>query len=405
MEKKEKPAQLVWDRGVPIWRATRAAIKAGFPTKRVNLSYFADDEAALFARCQRLTAEQNDWLSGRHGSIRFSMAPFVRVINLWQSDPSSPYHALEASSRHPYDVYARMIIATVGERRIDALDGRDLPALALEVVRPVGRGKPRIAAARMAIIVLKTALTFAATCRKAGCADLRDILRDIDFPTPRPRKEAPTAVEIVAARKAAHELGHAPAALAYALQFEGTIRQWDVIGKWVPLADKKPSLIIDGGKKWVGPMWSQIDEHLILRYTPAKTQFTSGAEVVLDLDELPMVLDELERVPQDERRGPLIVNPRTGLPYRHEYFRVVWRRSAAKAGIGLSVWIATPAPGRSRRGGRAGALTDDLAKTAGHSDNGRPLRSTIATGSKRRAEWPLPGSLIAAKTKGKRGVS
>jgi hypothetical protein len=49
--KKEKPAQLVWDRGLPIWRATRAAIKAGFPTKRVNLDYFANDEAALFARC------------------------------------------------------------------------------------------------------------------------------------------------------------------------------------------------------------------------------------------------------------------------------------------------------------------------------------------------------------------
>lgn len=367
-KKKEKPAQLVWDRGAPIWRATRAAIKAGFPTKRVNLSYFADDEAALFARCQRLTAEQNDWLSGRHELDPLFDGTIRGVINLWQSDPSSPYHALEASSRHPYDVYARMIVATVGERRIDALDGRDLRRWHSKWSAPVGSGKPRIAAARMAIIVLKTALTFAATCRKAGCADLRDILRDIDFPTPRPRKEAPTAVEIVAARKAAHELGHAPAALAYALQFEGTIRQWDVIGKWVPLADKKPSLIIDGGKKWVGPMWSQIDEHLILRYTPAKTQFTSGAEVVLDLTKLPMVLDELERVPQDERRGPLIVNPRTGLPYRHEYFRVVWRRSAAKAGIGLSVWNCDTRAGAVTEGRQAGALTDDLAKTAGHSD-------------------------------------
>jgi hypothetical protein len=28
---------------------------------------------------------------------------------------------------------------------------------------------------------------------------------------------------------------------------------------------------------------SQIDEHLILRYTPAKTQFTTGAQVTLDL--------------------------------------------------------------------------------------------------------------------------
>ena len=44
---KTKAPQLVWDRGVPIWRATRAAIKAGFPTERANLKFFADNEAAL----------------------------------------------------------------------------------------------------------------------------------------------------------------------------------------------------------------------------------------------------------------------------------------------------------------------------------------------------------------------
>ena len=55
------------------------------------------------------------------------------------------------------------------------------------------------------------------------------------------------------------------------------MRQWDVVGKWVPLSDKKPSLIIDGTSKWIGPMWAQIDDNMILRYTPTKTQFTSGA--------------------------------------------------------------------------------------------------------------------------------
>jgi hypothetical protein len=57
METQAKAPQLIWDRGVPIWRATRAAIKAGFPTKRANLKFFAAEEAALIARCHRLTAE------------------------------------------------------------------------------------------------------------------------------------------------------------------------------------------------------------------------------------------------------------------------------------------------------------------------------------------------------------
>ena len=61
-------------------------------------------------------------------------------------------------------------------------------------------------------------------------------------------------------------------------------------------------------------MWSQIYANMILRYTPAKTQFTSGAQVVLDLSTLPMVVEELAKVPAEARRGPLIVNPRTALP-------------------------------------------------------------------------------------------
>src|SRR6516165_1886187 len=113
MEKAKAP-QLVWDRGVPIWRATRAAIRAGFPTKRVNLKIFADNEAALAARCHRLTAEQNDWLSGRRGRDALFDGTIRSVINFWQVEPSSPYHQIEASSRHPYDIYARMIAETVG---------------------------------------------------------------------------------------------------------------------------------------------------------------------------------------------------------------------------------------------------------------------------------------------------
>jgi hypothetical protein len=122
---KQKPPQLVFDCGVPIWRATRAAIKAGYPVKRVNLSYFADNEAALFERCHRLTVEQNEWLSPQAADPLFD-GTIRAVIKLWQADPTSPYHRVEPSSRYPYDVYAGMIVATVGARRIDALDGRDI---------------------------------------------------------------------------------------------------------------------------------------------------------------------------------------------------------------------------------------------------------------------------------------
>ncbi|MGO9769707.1 MAG: integrase [Roseiarcus sp.] len=367
MEKAKAP-QLVWDRGVPVWRATRAAIKAGFPTTRVNLSFFGNDEAALIARCHRLTAEMNEWLSGsRDRDIAFN-GTIRAVINFWQIDKDSPYHLIEASSRHPYDVYARMIVETVGERRVDAVDGRDLRRWHAEWSAPLeDGGKPRLAAARMAVIVLKNALTFAATCRKPGCAELRGILSQIRFAGPRSRTEAPTAAEMVAARKAAHGIDHSAAALAYALQFEGAMRQWDVVGKWVPLTDKRPSSVIDGTSKWIGPMWSQIHD-MIFQYTPAKTQFTSGAKVTLDLRMLPMVVEELSKVPEEARRGPLIVNPRTGLPYRNSYYGHVWDKVRKITGIKPEVWNRDIRAAAVTEGRQAGSPTDDLAKTAGHAN-------------------------------------
>jgi hypothetical protein len=55
-----------------------------------------------------------------------------------------------------------MIVATVGARRIDALDGRDMRRWHTEWMAPAVAGaKPRIAAARMAIIVLSCPAAFA----------------------------------------------------------------------------------------------------------------------------------------------------------------------------------------------------------------------------------------------------
>jgi hypothetical protein len=72
---------------VPTWRATRAAIKAGFPTKRVNLSFFAEDPATLIARCHRLTAEMKDWLSGRTGRDPLFDGTIRSAITFWQTEP------------------------------------------------------------------------------------------------------------------------------------------------------------------------------------------------------------------------------------------------------------------------------------------------------------------------------
>jgi len=171
------------------------------------------------------------------------------------------------------------------------------------------------------------------------------------------------------------------------------MRQWDVVGKWVPLSDKKPSLIIDGTSKWIGPMWAQIDDNMILRYTPTKTQFTSGAQVVLDVSTLPMVVEELAKVPPEARRGPLIVNPRTGLPYRNSYFGEVWRRVRKIGGISKEVWNRDMRAAAVTEARQAAAPTDDLPNSPAIATSAPPRGSMTAIASRPLGAWLRPASL------------
>lgn len=351
---------------VPYWFASRAAIKAGYPVKLVRLG--GHDARLLLSRCERLQSEMALWLQGQTGSSHRPFEGTIRsLIEIYQTDVDSPYRQLKPSSRHPYDIYARLLCEHIGDRRIDRVDRRDVSRWFAVWSAPVEPdGKPRLAAARMAITVLKTALTFGQGCRHAGCADLRLILNDMGFPGLRPRPYAPTVEDVVRVRAAARAAGEPRRALAYAIQFEATQRQWDVIGEWLPLNDPRPSSLIIGRKKWIGPTWARIDEHLILRLMPTKTEDSTAIRVTIDLNECPMVIEELATIPEIERRGPLIINARTGLPYRHEAFRSGWRKDATAAGIPRAVWNRDLRAGGVTEGGRAGASIEDRAKMAGH---------------------------------------
>jgi hypothetical protein len=63
---------LIWRNGkTPVWRASAAAKRAGYPVKWVNLSCFAGDPRLLIARCQRLQAEMLAFMSGERNQTHF----------------------------------------------------------------------------------------------------------------------------------------------------------------------------------------------------------------------------------------------------------------------------------------------------------------------------------------------
>ena len=186
------------------------------------------------------------------------------------------------------------------------------------------------------------------------------------FEAPKPRDQVLDAEQVLSIRKIAHDLGEPRAALCYAIQFEGAIRQWDVRGQWLPLSDPRPSAIIYNGQKWIGPTWSNVDANLILRWTPTKTEDTSGEQIVIDFRACPMIREELSRVPEQERKGPLVLNTKTGRPYSRAGFEKLWVRVRKAAGISSDIWNRDLRASGTTEARAAGAPLDDVKKLMGH---------------------------------------
>lgn len=366
MENGKRPPGLRFDGARPMWRASKPAVKAGYPVKSVNLSIHAGDDRLLRDRCEKLQREMLEWLSkGDQRPVQFD-GTFASLLDLYETDPKSSFFNLKYGSRHPYEVYIRMMRAEIGRCRLDQTDGRDVDTWFEFWAGNGDDGARHIAKARTAISVLKAAIRFGIKCRKPGCAEFKAVLSACKFEGLRPREAVITAEQVIAARDAARAAGHPRAALCYAIQFEGTVRQWDIRGQWVPLADPRPSAIIDHGLKWIGATWANVDTNLVLRIKPTKTDKTTAQEVVIDLRVCPMVMEEIERVPPEIRHGPLIVHPMTGFPYSDTKFNAVWRAAAKAAGIPRDVWNRDLRASGSTEARDAAARTDDLQKLMGH---------------------------------------
>ena len=168
---------------------------------------------------------------------------------------------------------------------------------------------------------------------------------------------------------------------AYALQFEGPMRQWDVVGSWEPLSDPRPSAVIDKDWKWLVPTWKDVDESLILRWMPTKTEDSSGETVMIDLRACPMVMAELEMTLDAGKplSGPLIIDKKT-FPYSRTRFEQMWIAAKEVAGINEKVWNRDLRKSGSTEARRAGAPIDDVKQGHGIFAKQRSHRARLRYG-------------------------
>jgi hypothetical protein len=308
---------------IPYWVAKPAAVEAGYPLRTANLSSVPLDE--LPDRCAALEAEMLAWLSGpRERSFDGTLGS---LISIYQTHEDSPYHALKYGSRHSYDHYLGRLISAYGDVRLDRLTGLDVKRW-----HKTWRGPDnRLGAAGMALAVLKSAISFGMVSGFPQCERLKLVMGELRLPSPKPRNLAPTAADVDKARAAAHAIGRHRAAFAYALQFETTIRQYDLTGQWVPMSDPRPSTVTFRNQKWLGPTWSAIDDNLVFTLMPSKTENTTRAKIHVRLSRCPMTMEELALIPEEARSGPLVINELTGRPY----MRQPWEKSGGQSGSAL----------------------------------------------------------------------
>ncbi|MFB0491238.1 integrase [Methylobacterium sp. OAE515] len=344
------------------WIPSPEAVSRGYPSGTVPLTRYLATPELLADQCQRLQNDMLAWLDGlRRDPLAFD-GTIGSVLRIYQSHEESPFHGLKPASRRPYLHYLRRLEAEIGDVRVDAATG-------LHVKRwhagwSEAGAKP--AAGQTRVAVLKSALTFCIVAGHRSCRTLRDDIRELRLPVPRPRSMYATVDQVRNAIAAAHAMGRPSLALCYAVQFETALRQWDAAGQWYPLADPTICPVVYGQHKWAGLEWRHIGEDLVLRYTPSKTRASSGAEVVIDLRLCPMVLEEMARIPDEARSGPLIVNEATKLPFTDQQFLSAWKRVREAAGLPPELWSRDLRASAITEGRGAGAFTDDAAKVAGH---------------------------------------
>lgn len=347
----------------PVW----VARDPDYTPRTRNLRMYSDDPGQIAAMCRLYEAEMEAWRAGIRSESGVYDGTLGWLLMNYYRDPDSPYQSLKPSSRVPYDHYLGKMEYEIGGRKLSGVTGVDVK----KWHDAWSENGKRLAASAMCRAVLDAAISFGIMCRKDGCAELAAVLREANrrLPQPRRREIVITAGEVEAARAAAHKDGRPGWALAYALAYETTLRLWDVIGQWVPLDTPGVSDVVDPARgKWFGLRWEHIDEHLVLRFVPSKTQGKTGKSVTYPLSMAPMVMEELTMLPPAETRsGPVVINGRTGLPPTANNFRKGWYHDRAVAGITKKAWARDLRASGITEARGADVKLDDAAMVAGHS--------------------------------------
>lgn len=324
------------------WNPRRAVSAAPDFLRPIRLPDGMSDEA-MVAECRRRTDDLRNELrtAGQapayDGTIR-------ALIDIYRHDRTSSLHTVKHSTRiRDYEPSLRVLVATVGTRRIDLLKRSDF-------VRWFGEWKKKgHRRASGAIKLLRLVISYGAGERLTGCAQARAILSDMRFEQPPARDVAMTYEQCLAIVRTSAEMDCPSIGFVEALKFETALRRIDVIGEYVPDGD--------GPFRWQGMTMGDI-KGMVLKVRTGKT----GANVARDLTMMPLVTEALKayRLPDI---GPVVIDEDHGRPYWENRYAEKFRKVRDKAGVPSTIWSMDS---------RAGAVSETVEAT-GSLEAGREM--------------------------------
>lgn len=339
---------LSWNGRYAKWKAAQKCVKAGYTLKSYKLPDGSPDDEHQMQRaqtCRELTREMLKWWEGESKTY-IDPGTWSYLLKRYITDDLSPFQNVAPVTQQNYKWCINRWEEAIGKVRSDATNYERIMAWEAGM-KDNGRSTAYI---KRMFTILRIVINYAAMIEQPEAERISGILSRMRVKGTKPRSVYPTRDIVYSIIRTATEAGNHSMALGYVIQFELALSANDVIGRWQKPKEGQDTEggILDGaGNIWSdGITWADISGDLST-LTKGRNK-TGGDPINYDISGIKPLQDMLAQIPKDKRAGPLIISPRTNLPYKAMSWSHGFNKMMKKAGH----------EGFQNRDLRAGALSE-----------------------------------------------
>jgi len=337
------------DRQYAQWKPPARYKKAGYSVASVKLDPpgHKNDEhqPARALRCRELTKDMLKWFE-EQDKPKVDPTTWKYLIARYQTDEYSPFQEVKPNTREGYIQQLQKLEDVIGHTKISAMNYEAIKTLQ-KAMEKKGR---TVAFIHRFFNTLRRVANYGKALKIQPAREVAETLSEMRFQNSAARQVAPTREQVYAIIAAADAEGAKAFALGIMMQYEFALRAVDVRGQWLR-TDELEGGIIRNGKRWQdGLTWDMIDHDLNrMEKLISKTAKSLPEPYSFDLTGTPEIRQRLADIRPENPVGPVIVSPRSGLPYTIYGWSQAWARLRGKAGLPKDLWMMDT---------RAGAVTE-----------------------------------------------